>query len=442
MLNFSGRGARFCDGISRRGFLRVGSLSTGSLLGMNLSLGDLYRAAAAAAPTDQINARPKSVINIHLNGGPSHLDMFDMKPDAPAEFRGEFQPASSNVAGIQLNSLMPRLAKLADKWAVIRSITGVVDEHTPHQSESGFSEKDLKSVGGRPSLGSVVSKLHGTSNGNVPRFVDIAGFSNPGFLGATYGGFRADGKGRADLQQRTDMPAERLQTRTSLLSQLDHTRRALDNSRMMEAMDSFNHRALDVVTGGQMVAALDWEKESTATKERYGIGSTGENGEQKRFLLARRMIEVGARVVSLGFTGWDTHNDNFNILRKKLPLIDAGLSALLTDLDERGLLQDTVILMTGEFGRTPRINNMAGRDHWSRASSAWIAGGGLKMGQLIGSTNRNGEAPQDRPVHLGEVFATLYHVLGIDPHTTTINDPNGRPQYLTAKPDPIAELLG
>jgi hypothetical protein len=442
MLNFSGRSARFCDGISRRGFLRVGTLSTGTLLGMNLSLGDLYRAAAAAEPTDKINTQPKSVINIHLNGGPSHLDMFDMKPDAPAEFRGEFVPTSSNVAGIQLNSLMPRLATLADKWAVVRSLTGVVDEHTPKQSESGFGENDLKSLGGRPSLGSVVAKLHGASNGSVPRFVDIAGFSNPGFLGATYGGFRVDGKGRSDLQQRQEMPADRLTTRTSLLSQLDQTRRSLDNSRMMEAMDSFNQRALDVVTGGQMVEALNWEKESAATKERYGIGSSSDNGEQKRFLLARRMIEVGARVVSLGFTGWDTHGDNFNTLRKKLPLIDAGLSALLTDLDERGLLQDTVILMTGEFGRTPRVNKDAGRDHWSRASSAWIAGGGLKMGQLIGSTNRIGEAPQDRPVHLGEVFATLYHVLGIDPHTTTINDPNGRPQYLTAKPDPIPELIG
>ena len=434
MLTLRQPGQTFCDGIDRRDFLKIGAL-TGAAFGIgSFTLADVLRADAAGT------SRGKSIINIHLNGGPSHLDMFDMKPDAPPEIRGEFSPQATNVPGIEICNLMPRLSRMADKFAVIRSITGIRDEHTPNQSESGFSAEDLKNVGGRPSLGSVVAKLHGSSAGDVPRFVDLAGFSQPGFLGSIFGGYKADGSGRENLKVRGDLPANRMHERTQLLASLDQLRRESDRSRSMEALDSFQQRAVDVVLGGAMADALDYEKEPTAVKERYGLLSQN-NGEQKRFLLARRMIEVGARVVSLGFTGWDTHQNNFGSLRNMLPLFDTGLSALIGDLHERGLLSDTLIMVTGEFGRTPRVNKEAGRDHWSKASFCFLAGGGLKMGQIIGSTDRYGEAPLDRPVHIGEVFATLYAYMGINPKTTTLVDNNGRPQYLTNHPQVIRELV-
>ncbi len=435
MLTFSHPGRSFCDGIRRREFLKIGAFSAAAMGCGGFTLADVLRAES------QTGARGKSFINIHLNGGPSHLDMFDMKPDAPPEIRGEFSPIATNVSGVEICGFMPKLATLANHYSIVRSITGIRDEHTPNQSESGFSAEDLKNVGGRPSIGSVVAKLHGNQCGDVPRFIDLAGFSNPGFLGSIYAGYKADGAGRENLTVRGDLPEDRMHTRGELLTQLDHLRRDMDRTRSMDAFDSFQQRAVDVVLGGKMAAALDWEKsEPEAVKERYGLKSQN-NGEQKRFLLARRMIEMGARVVSLGFTGWDTHQDNFVNLKRMLPLFDAGLSALIMDLEVRGLLQDTLIMVTGEFGRTPRVNNMAGRDHWSKASFCFLAGGGLKHGQVIGSTDRYGEVPNDRPVHIGEVFATLYHYMGINPKSTTLIDNNGRPQYLTNHPLPLRELV-
>jgi len=436
MLSFSRPGRAFCDGIHRRDFLKIGAFSAAAMGCGGFTLADVLRAESEGLP------RGKSFINIHLNGGPSHLDMFDMKPDAPPEIRGEFSPIPTNVPGVEISNFLPKLSKLADKYSIIRSITGIRDEHAPNQSESGFSMEDLKNVGGRPSIGSVVAKLHGLQAGDVPRFIDIAGFSNPGFLGSIYGGYKADGNGRENLQVRNELKEERMHSRGELLSQLDTMKRGLDRSRTMDAVDSFQQRAVDVVLGGKMAKALDWEKnESAEVKERYGL-KYDQNGEQRRWLLARRMIEVGARVVSLGFTGWDTHANNFIDLKGRLlPQFDNGLSALIADLSERGMLQDTLIMVTGEFGRTPRINNQAGRDHWSRASFCFLAGGGLKHGQVIGSTDRFGEAPEDRPVHIGEVFSTLYQYMGINPKTTTIVDNNGRPQYLTQNSNVIRELV-
>jgi hypothetical protein len=299
----------------------------------------------------------------------------------------------------------------------------------------------MKSAGGRPSLGSVISKLHGTTNGSVPRFVDLSGHTKHGFLGSVYHAFKPEGNGRDNLKLRGDITLDRLHDRTKLLQDMDRLRRDVDGSQMMSAMDSFNQRAVDVITGSKMVDALSIEKETKEIKELYGLNSD-EGRDNSRFLVARRLVEAGVRAVSFSWGGWDTHSNNFTSLRKQLPKLDLGLSALLIDLDQRGMLQDTLVVMWGEFGRTPRVNMSAGRDHWSRASSCFIAGGGLKMGQVIGSTNRYGEAPQDRPVHLGEVFSTLYHTLGIDPATTTLTDSNGRPQYLTQNPNTIPELVG
>jgi uncharacterized protein (DUF1501 family) len=211
---------------------------------------------------------------------------------------------------------------------------------------------------------------------------------------------------------------------------------------MMEAMDSFNQRAIDVITGKKLADALRTDNEDARIKERYGLNPGG-SGDAQSFLLARKLIQAGVRIVSLAWGGWDNHGGIFNALRNQIPKLDTGLSGLIADLNELDLLRDTIVVMWGEFGRTPRINPNSGRDHWSRASSCFIAGGGLKTGQVIGSTNRYGETPQDRPVDLHEVFATLYSQLGINAKVTTINDHNGRPQYLAPNnPSPIAELVG
>jgi uncharacterized protein (DUF1501 family) len=232
----------------------------------------------------------------------------------------------------------------------------------------------------------------------------------------------------------------RFRSRTELLGKLDRIRRNIDGSHAMEAMDSFNQRAVGLVTSAKMAKALAWwDKPNPKTLELYGVHQNSENGA---FLSAKRLIEAGVRCVSLGWGSWDTHYGNFPILRRELPPFDHGLSGLITDLDASGLLENTIVVIGGEFGRTPRINSFAGRDHWPLVTSALVAGGGMRMGQVIGSTNRYAEQPKDRPIHLQELFATFYHQLGIDPHTTTLRDPNGRPQYLVAHSDPIPELIG
>ena len=443
MFTLRGTPRTYCDGHSRRDFLKIGALTTGALAFGGLTLGDIYRAEAATSTTGGAteSTSKKSIINIYLGGGPSHLDMFDLKPNAPPEIRGEFVPTTTNVPGMEINSLFNRLSKHADKFSIIRSMTGIRDEHAPNQPETGFGEPDMKSAGGRPSLGAVLSKIHGTTNGSVPRFVDLSGHTKHGFLGSVYNAFRPEGNGRENLKLRGDVTLDRLNDRAKLLQDMDRMRRDVDGSQMMSAMDSFNQRAVDVITGSKMVDALSIEKESKEIKELYGMNSD-EGRDNSRFLVARRLVEAGVRAVSFSWGGWDTHANNFTSLRKQLPKLDIGLSALLIDLDQRGMLQDTMVVMWGEFGRTPRINMGACRDHWSRSSSCFIAGGGMKMGQVIGSTNRYGEAPQDRPVQLGEVFSTLYHTLGIDPKTTTLTDQNGRPQYLTSNPNTIPELVG
>ena len=431
MLTLLGKRPPFCDGVSRRNFIKIGALGFGSL-----ALPDLLR-AEATAPTDAVNKR--SIINIYLAGGPSHIDTFDLKPDAPPEIRGEFHPIPTTVAGMEICHLMPKLAALGKKFAIVRSITGINDEHASDHTESGWSENDLRSLGGHPSLGSVVCKLQGATRGVLPTFVDLTGHTKHGFLGPVYSGFRPDGEGRSNLRLRNEVSPDRFHNRTELLSKLDRIRRDMDASHAMDAMDSFNQRAYGVITSPKLAEALEWEKADAKVRERYGVT---EHGENNRFLLAKRLVECGVRIVGFSWGGWDTHGDNFNTLRHQLPPLDVGLSAMIEDLDSCGLLESTMVVMWGEFGRTPRVNPTAGRDHWARAASAFVAGGGFKTGQVIGSTSRYAEEPRDRPVHIQEMFATFYQQLGIDPKKTTIRDPNGRPQYLTAHPDPVAELLG
>jgi len=393
----------------------------------SLTLADLLRAEESAG----IKSSHKAVINIHLGGGPSHQDMFDLKPEAANEFRGEFNPISTNVPGMQICEHFPQLATMADKFAVIRSVVGMYDDHSNFHTQTGFGRNDLRNVGGRPSLGSVAAKVLGPTAGGAPPF--IAYNSAPtGYLGPVYKAYKPEG---GDLKLVGGMNEERLGSRTNLLADMDRLRRDVDATGQMAALDSYTQRAVGVVTSGIVADALDLNKEDKDVVKRYG----GEDG--KSFLRARRLIEAGVRVVTFDWGGWDTHGDNFGQLKKQLPKLDRAMSSLLTDLSDRGMDKDVTVVMWGEFGRTPRINAGAGRDHWSRVAMCFLAGGGMKLGQMIGTTTKNAEDAKDRPVQLQEIFATLYHNLGINVQTQQLFDHAGRPQYLVDKRQPIAELV-
>ena len=432
MLTFLGERNRLCDSVSRRSFLQIGATGVGGL-----TLADLLRADANAAP----GASKKSVINIILSGGPSHHDTFDLKPEAPSEIRGEFRPIATNCEGFEICEHLPKLAQVADKFSVVRSLTGINEEHTNTQSDSGWSENTLRSIGGHPSIGSVMSKMWGpaqfTNHGSAPTFVDLTNVSKPGFLGQVHGPFVPDGVGRQNLSLNQQVTLQRLDDRKALLAGLTSVRQGTDSRGMMTALDSFTERAVNLITSGEVAKALDLRREDPRLLERYGVEKDQQN---QRMILARRLIQAGTRCVSFSWGGWDTHGNNFGHLKMQLPNLDNGLSTLIQDLDAHGLLQDTIILMSGEFGRTPRINSGAGRDHWARAGFFFVAGGGFRHGQAIGSTNRLGEVPATRPIHFQSVFATVYKQLGIDPDTTTLIDPNGRPQYLVDERALIAEL--
>jgi hypothetical protein len=433
MFDFFGQNLTHCDGLARRDFLRLGAVAAGGL-----TLPALLQAEAQAGA----KATGKSIINIFLSGGPSHTDIFDLKPKAPKEFRGDFRPINTNVPGFDICEHMPILAGMADRITAIRSITGMNNEHSNAQSDTGWPLKSLESIGGRPSIGSVMSKVFGpaqtTDTGSAPTFVDLSRGTRPGFLGQVYAGYRPDGTGKANLTLNRNVSRSRLSNRQELLSGFDTLRRDIDGSGMMNALDSFTERAVSLITSGDVARALDTTHEDPRRLQRYGIPT---DRDASKFLLSRRLVEAGARCVSFSIGGWDLHSNNFKSLSKKLPNLDRAMSAMIEDLEVRGRLDDTIIMMSGEFGRTPRVNGNAGRDHWPRAASFFIAGGGMKHGQFIGSTNRLGEVAQDRPVHLQQVFATVYQHMGIDPNAITLTDQNGRPQYLVDNREVLEELI-
>jgi len=433
MLTIYGPKNRFCDGVSRRNFLKIGALGLGGL-----ALPQLLQAEAKSG----IGRSHKSVIMIFLPGGPSHQDIFDLKMDAPSEIRGEFKPIRTNVNGIQICEHMPRMAKHMEKCALIRSIVGATGDHYAFQCLTGRPHQN-QPAGGWPSLGSVLSKLEGPVNKLIPPFVGLsprmghmewADNGTPGFLGVSHAPFRPEGSGKEDMVL-NGITLDRLADRQALLSSFDHFRRDVDSSGLMSGLDSFNEQAFGIMTSSKLVEALDVEKEDKKIRETYGKGDPRNRDDggpkmMEHFLIARRLVEAGARCVTLAFSRWDHHGDNFGALRQDLPLLDQGLSALLQDLYQRGLDKDVSVVVWGEFGRTPTINKDGGRDHWPRVSCALVSGGGMKTGQVIGATDRLGGEAVERPVQFGEVFATLYHNLGIDVSKVTVPDLSGRPQYL------------
>ncbi|QDU93350.1 DUF1501 domain-containing protein [Lignipirellula cremea] len=421
----------YCDGVSRRDVLKIGALGLGF---GSLGLADLMRMEARAGQGSSV----KSIINVHLGGGPSHQDMWDLKPDAPVEYRGEFNPTATNVPGLEICEFFPELAKMADKFSVLRGVVGSVNEHSPSTTQTGYGQKELAGIGGPPAIGSVIAKLQGYHEGTAP-FVSDGVTVSPGYLGPQFKPFSPSDA--VSMLQLRKIDADRLTTRANLLKSVDGMRRDSDASGQLEAADVFTQRAVDVVLSGRMADALDINKEDPAVMARYVGAAQGRMRDNERFLRARRLIEAGVRCVSMTWGGWDTHANNFDTLRTQLPALDRGLSALLGDLEDRGMLQDVVVAVWGEFGRTPRINAGAGRDHWPQVAAAFLGGGAFRHGQAIGSSDRIGGEADLRPVHVHEVLATMYHHMGINPETEQIIDPAGRPRYLLDNRQPIRELV-
>lgn len=426
MLNILGSTSkRFCDGLSRRSFLKIGAFGAG------LTLADMLRAKATAQPGTP--TRHKSAIMIYLPGGPSHMDMWDLKPEAPMEYRGEFRPIATNVAGIQISEHFTRQARMFDKLAAIRSIVSV-DEHSDSLVMTGHSENTNRQAH-HPSFGAVISRLRSQS-ADIPPFVSLRGNSigcEPGYLGVAHRAFTPSGPGLENLRLANGVDTDRNRDRQNLLGAFDGLRRDLDASGTMRGMDAFSARAFDMVASGTTRRALDLNNEDPRVRDRYrGVES---------FLSARRLIEAGVGCVTLAYGGWDTHERNFVTLRQQLPVLDQGISNLVSDLHDRGMDQDCLVVVWGEFGRTPRVNGSAGRDHWSPVMSALVAGGGMRMGQVVGASSARGEYPRDRRVTASQVLATFYHAMGIDPGQTFPNN-NGRPMYILDDRQPIRELLG
>lgn len=445
---------RFCRGLSRRNFLKLGSLGLGGL-----SLAELLRLKAHGAVNPRSNS--KAVIYVYLWGGPSHIDTYDMKPNAPVEIRGEFNPIRTNVPGFDICEYLPLQAQIADKLSLVRNLRFNPNFHDPVELFSGFRKPAESGSAARPDFGSVVSKLRsGAGPRDLPAYVALdrtAGYefrNGPAYLGLAHKAF-VPGDRLESLALPRDITLERLQDRQQLMHGFDQLRRDIDANGIMEGMDSFTAQALEMVTSPRTRAAFDVSREPEQVRARYG------EGEAIRLLQARRLVEAGVPVVTLTFggvvpntvcndnisaTSWDTHNHGFPCLRAKLPRLDRAIYALITDIYARGLDQDVTVMIGGEMGRFPVVGKGGcgatpdGRGHWTYAGFSLISGGGLKMGQVIGRTDPRGERPVGVPYTPQNLLATLYRTLGIDLATTLPNH-SGRPMYLLDDSEPIRELI-
>jgi hypothetical protein len=436
------------DHPTRRQFLRVGALGMGGL-----TLADLLRCGAHAEGSFR---RPKSVIYIVLNGGPSHIDMWDLKPDAPAEVRGPFQPIATRVPGIQICEHMPLQAGIMDQLALLRGIRSVENDHFLSEVYTGLP----RGAGKRPAFGSVVSRLAGNAT-PLPTYVsldrpttDQFEFEKPYYAGPAHAPFRPFGNALDDLTPVKSL--DLLEQRKGLLEAFDVLRRDLDRRHALGGLDRHQEQALEIMTSRGVRDAFDLSKEPDRLLERYGhragkyphqtVKDILYDWDARPFLLARRLVEAGVRVVTLQAGSWDHHSgpqsDIFFALKCLMPVLDRSVTALVTDLKERGLAQDVLVVVLGEFGRTPKISLPGpGREHWADAGCAIFAGGGLKMGQVIGSTDSRAERARSGSITFENIFSTIYRVLGIDP-ATTLPDFGGRPQFLLDDREGVRELEG
>jgi hypothetical protein len=430
-----------CEGHTRRDFLKVGTLGL-----TGLTLGGLLRGRAAAAAEGR-SGKDTAVVWLWLGGGPTHIETFDPKMDAPAEYRSVVGAVPSNVPGVQLGGLFPQLARRADRLAFVRSFAHNDSGHggATHFVMTGYDHPpaDSGAPPARPSFGSIAARARGANNPatGLPTYVRLAGLyaDGPAWLGTTYAPFDVGGQARANLNLR--LPLEQLGDRRALLKKLDALDRRVDHSGLMDGLDAFDQQAFDLVLG-RAKAAFDLQKEDPRVRDRFRAGTAG-LGEN--LLLARRLCEAGCGFVTLNYANssqaWDMHNKMKPQLEQACPPLDRAVAIFLDDLKDRGLAEKVLLVITGEFGRTPRINGDAGRDHWGPLCTLALAGGGLRMGQVVGESSAKAEVPKTTPITPGDLMATVFHVLGIDPQTQ-VNDPSGRPTYLLpGGAKPIAELV-
>ncbi|MEM1067267.1 MAG: DUF1501 domain-containing protein [Planctomycetota bacterium] len=429
---------RRCDGILRRDVLRVGGLSA-----FGLSLNHWFQARAAAG---QPEATADSCILIWLDGGPSHLETFDLKPDAPEEVRGPFSPTATNVPGIQIGEYFERTATVMDKMAIIRSMTSTLGEHNfaSHYLLTGYKPSPALVY---PGLPSVVTHFHGGPTA-IPNNVALQkpnGMAGPGYLNDSTSPFVVEGDPSKpgfkvrDLTASVTLSSDRMDRRRSFREQIDQ----MAGQAQQQGADASFDQAYRLIASTEAREAFDLNRERESVQARYGKHQLGQS-----CLMARRLIEAGTKFVTVTDRGWDTHENLFTRLREgysggtvgKIPKLDVALSALLEDLDDRGLLDTTMVLVMGEFGRTPKLNPRGGRDHWPRAFSVALAGGGIRGGQVIGASDSRGERPADRPVSPADLARTVYHALGIDGNLE-LQTNDGRPVQINRDGSLIDELI-
>ena len=424
----------FCDGIQRRDFLKIGALS-----GVGLGLADYLGLANAAT-----NTKAKSAIYVRLAGGPSHMDTFDMKPDAPDTHRGEFSEIATNVPGVRISEHLPKLAKCADKYAILRGVSHTLAAHRLGAEYLMTGNRPLPALK-YPTYGAVVSKELSAPR-DIPGSVAIPkGPIGPtGFLGLEYGPFETGASPKAGqpmnirgLSLSNGLTLADIDRRNNLVKRYDTAFGSFAREdKVLSGMDEFSQKAYEMMRSSRTREAFDLTRESPSISGLFGDG-----GFSQSCLLATRLVESGVRLVSIQFGGWDTHRDNFNRLKdNNLPNLDDGLAGLFQALEAKGLLETTAVFVTGEFGRTPKINQRGGRDHYPRAMFCLLAGGGMEGGQVIGASDAKGEGPLDRVISPDDVAATFYHTLGID-HTKEYHTPTGRPVMIVRHGKPIPELL-
>lgn len=429
-----------CDGMGRRDFLRVGALAP-----LGLSLGHFLGAKSLLAGDEaKKKTKARSVILVYLGGGLSHHDSFDLKPDAPQEIRGKYNPIRTDVPGLWIGELLPMMAKTMKKVALIRSGSHNNDHHET-ATNWVLCGRFGSMFGDYPAMGAVVAHESGF-DAAIPPYVSVP--RNPSFtwelgksayLGGRYESFRAGDPNVAgykvrDLASPEALPGARVERRKQLLEAVDTLADRVKGSDQLETYDQFHQRAAEMILSPQAQAAFDLEQEKVELRDRYGRTTFGQG-----CLLARRLVERGARFVTVNYGGWDHHEKIFDSLEKKLPEFDRGFSAMIADLDSRGLLAETLVLCMGEFGRTPKINEKAGRDHWGPAASLLFAGAGVQGGKVIGATDRTGAQVTDRPVKPADVAATVFAAVGIDPRKE-LYAPDGRPIAILAEGEPVREL--
>jgi len=455
----AGQTGKYCDGLNRRNFVQLG------IAGMaGASLGDVLRAKASSSSTGRSRTADSAIL-IWLDGGPSHLDLYDLKPEATAEIRGLWRPIRTNVSGFEISELFPKQAKVADKFSIVRSLYHGTGDHFAggHRmlTSKAMGVSGGNTAGKFPSIGSIIGRERGARELGMPAYVSVPvassiglrpGYFGGNWLGVQYDPFQTGGDPNKEdfkipsLDLAADMSVSRLDDRRDLRSRLDQISRQVDTSGTFDAMDRFDREALEFISGERARRAFDIGSEDPRLRDQYGRHNWGQST-----LLARRLIEAGSTFVTVHFGGWDNHWDLKSAMESYLPRVDAAVSTLLTDLECRGLLDSTMVILCGEFSRTPRMNDggnggppmskgTPGRDHWGNSMFCLLAGGGIRGGQIVGSTDRKGYAPKTRAVRPEHVHATIYTAMGIDPKLHLL-DHSGRPTPVLEDPTPISELL-